>query len=411
MREEQEVSASRPEAASPDSGQVSRRGFLKAAALGGAVAAGTAQGASAMGPAWEQTSDRRIRMGIVGGGFGASFHWHEHPNCRVEAVSDLRTDRREHLMRTYKCEKSYESLEKLILDTQVEAVAIFTGAPDHPRHTVMCMEAGKHVISACPACMTLEQAAELKEIKERTGLTYMQAETSYYRWDTITARRLFTDGKFGKLVYTEAEYYHPSDKAERDALWFWNGKRTWRYGFPPMLYPTHSTAFLIGVTRERLTRVSCLGWGDGGEGLLDNAYDNPFWNEMGMFLTDQGHAFRCNVGWKLRAHGERAQWFGTEGALYSRGSGGQPFVMQLASGASQVMPDYWHMVPEAMRRDSGHGASHPFLTNEFIMALVEEREPATDLYESLAFCVPGIVAHQSAYKDGEQLKIPSFDPA
>ena len=37
-------------------------------------------------------------------------------------------------MEVYKCEKSYESLEELILDKNVDAVAIFTGAPDHVRH-------------------------------------------------------------------------------------------------------------------------------------------------------------------------------------------------------------------------------------------------------------------------------------
>jgi hypothetical protein len=43
----------------------------------------------------------KVRTGIVGGGFGASFYFHEDPNCIVEAVSDLRKDRREHLMEVY----------------------------------------------------------------------------------------------------------------------------------------------------------------------------------------------------------------------------------------------------------------------------------------------------------------------
>jgi hypothetical protein len=64
-----------------------------------------------------------------------------------------------------------------------------------------------------------------------------------------------------------------------------------------------------------------------------------------------------------------------------------------------------------MRYDSGHGGSHPFITNEFIMALVEERAPAIDLYEALAYTVPGLVAHASSFKDGEQLDIPNFDRA
>ncbi|GMV95018.1 MAG: oxidoreductase [Candidatus Hydrogenedentota bacterium] len=387
-----------------------RRSFL---AMGGATFLGlTASSLSSVAdtPAWTPSSDRKVRMGVVGGRFGCSFHWHQHPNCEVAAVSDLIPERRDRLMQTYQCDKTYESLEKLILDPDIEAVALFTGAPDHPRHTVACMEAGKHVISACPACLTLDEAAEIKEVKERTGLRYMSAETSFYRWETITARRLYEDGLFGDLIYTEAEYYHPMNDAERETLWFFNGERTWRYGFAPMLYPTHCTAFLVGVTKERLTKVSSIGWGDNHPALSDNAYGNPFWNEMGMFETTSGRPFRCNVGWHIHAHGERAQWFGTEGALYMPNSGGQPFALRLPGGGEEALPDYWHMVPEAMRYDSGHGRSHPFITNEFIMALVEDREPAIDLYESLAYCVPGIIAHESSKRGGEQLAIPQFDP-
>lgn len=393
---------------------LSRRGFLAGATASLALPmAASALGKSlADAPAWEQRSDKKIRIGIVGGGFGQSFHWHEHPNCTVEAVSDLRPDRLTQLQGKYKCDKTYESLEKLILDPAIDAVAVFTEAPNHARHVIDCMEHGKHVISAVPACCALEEAARMKEVKERTGLKYMMAETSSYRWETITARRLLRDGLLGELIYTEGEYYHPMDKAGRDALWYYKDQRTWRYAYPPMLYPTHSSAFLVGVTGERLVKVSCIGWGDteNDPALRDNAYNNPFNNAMAMFLTDQGHPFRCNVAWDIKAHGERAQWFGTRGAMYMPGSGGQPFVLQLPDQTLSGLPDYWHMVPEAMRYDTGHGKSHPFITNEFVMALVEDREPLVDLYEALAFTVPGIVAHESCFKDGEQLPIPSFDP-
>jgi hypothetical protein len=57
----------------------------------------------------------------------------------------------------------------------------------------------------------------------------------------------------------------------------------------------------------------------------------------------------------------------------------------------------------------GYGGSHGYLTNEFIMALVEDREPFIDVYEGIALSAPGIIAHESAIKNGEVLKIPSFD--
>jgi hypothetical protein len=63
-----------------------------------------------------------------------------------------------------------------------------------------------------------------------------------------------------------------------------------------------------------------------------------------------------------------------------------------------------------MRYDSGHACSHPFLTHEFVMAIVEDREPAINIYEALAMTVPGIVAHQSALRGGEQLEVPDFSP-
>jgi predicted dehydrogenase len=108
-------------------------------------------------------SAKKIRIGVLGGGFGGSFQWHEHPNSIVEAVSDLRPERRDALMRTYGCEKSYESLDELIHDRNVDAVAVFTGAPDHVRHCVAAMRAGKHVMSAVPAATSLEDAALLRD--------------------------------------------------------------------------------------------------------------------------------------------------------------------------------------------------------------------------------------------------------
>jgi len=392
---------------------ISRRSFMRktgqAVVAGGLVGVSTAE---AMSKPLE--TGRRIKMGVVGGGFGTSFQWHEHPNCIVHAVSDLRSDRRDRLMKTYKCERSYESLEKLILDKQIEAVAVFTGAPDHMRHCVLAMNAGKHVICAVPAAMNLDECAQLREAKERNDRRYMMAETSYYRSYTIAARDLYRQGKFGELFYSEVEYYHPRSEESMKKFWHYQGKRTWRYGFPPMHYPTHSTGFLVGVTKERLTEVSCLGWSSPKLGIYtqrDNVYDNPFSTESALFKTDRNHMCRCNVFFADGvAHGERAQWFGREMAFYMPGSGGQPFRIQGKNAPQWTqVPDFWERLPEPLRHKTGHGGSHSFITHEFVAALAEDREPAVDVYEALAMTAPGIVAHQSALKGGEQMKVPSFD--
>jgi len=391
-------------------GNLSRRDFL--GAIGAAALMGSAGPGAVLKAAAETRSDRKIRLGVVGGGFGSSFQWHLDPNCIVEAVSDLRGDRREILRKAYKCPKVYESLEKLVLDPKVEAVAVFTGAPDHARHVVDVLKHGKHCICAVPACLTLEEAQLLKETKERTGLTYMMAETSYYRWPAILARELWREKRFGRFLYSEVEYYHNMIGAVRDGLSFYQGKRTWRYGYPPMLYPTHSTCFHVGVTRERLTEVSCLAWGDDEPALKDNDYNNPYCNQVALFKTGGGNICRCNVFWRVQAGGERAQWLGERMSMYMDGESGQPFVIKEAGKADvRQVPNYFNLLPEPMRIPTGHGDSHAFLTHEFIAALVENRSPAVDLYEALAMTVPGIVAMASSRKGGEQMKVPSFDKA
>ena len=361
----------------------------------------------------------KVRLAVVGGGFGATFWWHEHPNCQVTAVTDLREDRRHRLMARYSCKNVFDSLE-IMLDKAADdfdAVAVFSGAPRHVDHVVTCMEAGKHACCAVPAAVTLDECRRLKQTKERTGLKYMMAESSYYRQACIAAREMFEKGEFGNIFYSEVEYYHPHIGDRKSGLSFYNGKPTWRYGFPPMLYPTHSTGYLVGVTKERLTHVSCLGV-KGGEGYPapnETQWNNPFVAQMALCKTDRGNMCRVGVFWNGTAHGERAQWFGEEMTAYMAGSSGQRNTTTVVGQGTKPwnIPAYWKTdrLPEPMRHDSGHGGSAAFITAEFIDALVADREPAIDVYESLAMTAPGIVAHESALQEGKHLAVPSFDKA
>lgn len=360
-------------------------------------------------------ADRKLRVGIVGGRFGTSFQFHEHPNCDVAAVADLRADRRDRLATTYKCSTAYNSLDELLKDRSVEAVGLFTPAPDHVAHATATLKAGKHVLSAVPAAMTLEECAQLIEAVERSGLTYMMAETSYYQQLTISARRFFKEGAFSRIYSCESEYHHSG----LEELFFEDGKKTWRHGFPPMHYPTHCTAHLVSVTGERLTEVSCLGWGDGDEILRTNAYRNPFWNETAFFKTDNGTAFRVAVYWKGAHRGtERAQYYGDKMSFFfNHPNGLGPVIVRMQGPRTALeqyeMPKWWatEMLPAPLRHDSGHEGSHTFITHEFVSAVLERRRPTVDVHEAVAYTAPGIVAHQSALKGGLQMKIPSFDRA
>lgn len=413
-----------PAAAGHGHSSLTRRCFLRQAATATAATASAVTFSHTRPAMAANTAPRAVRIGVVGGGFGCAFQWHEHPDCVVEAVSDLRADRRERLMRTYGCPKAYPSLEVLVKDPKIDAVAIFTDGPLHVQHVEECMRHGKHALSAVPAAWgSLEEAERLLETVRHHGLTYMMAETGYYQQSTITARQFYRDGRFGDLYYAEGEYQHPG----LEVLYVIDGKRTWRYGMAPMHYPTHTTSQWVGVTGDPLVEATCHGWGDGDAILRDNPYHNPFWNESAMFRSQNGRAFRANIWWKGAHRGcERAQWIGSQLSFFSPHPNGlgpvlvrsearlekddAGFERQAPAFEAFDIPEWWKtdLLPEPLRHSSGHEGSHTFLTHEFIDALVHHRRPDVDVYEALAYTVPGIIAHQSALEHGAQKNIPQF---
>lgn len=408
----------------PSNAPLTRRQFVTQGAV--ALAAVAPLALPGLVHAQSSASSKKLRIGIIGGRFGLGFQFHEHPDCIVEAVSDLRPERRAALQKTYKCAKAYDSLEELVKDPKVEAVFLATPMPDHPRHVLLSLAAGKHVLCAVPAAMTLEDCQRLIEAVKKTGLTYMMAETSHWQQLTISVRKFYREGAFGHLYHTESEYHHPG----LEELYFENGQRTWRHGMPPMQYPTHCTAHLISVTGERLTSVTCHGWGDDHLIVKDNVYQNPFWNETALFRTSAGNSMRVAVWWRgAQRGGERARFFGDKMSFYFGGpNGSEPCIVRSQEKvrtekdtggfvrAAQVLEPYkevqwWKtdLLPEPLRHNSGHEGSHCFITHEFVDAVLKQRKPAVNIYEAVAYTAPGIVAHQSALKGGELMKIPQFD--
>ena len=368
-----------------------------------------------------------VRIGIVGGRFGATFQWHLEPSAQVEAVCDLRKDRRQTLSEVYLCPNQYDDFREMLKHPGLDAVGVFTPAPLHAWMAVEAMEAGKHVISAVPAALTIEDLERLIETVKRTGVRYMMAETSYYRPEIIAAREMSERGEFGTIVYSEAEYHH---EGLIPLMYDDRGLPTWRHGLPPMWYPTHSTGMVIPVTGERLTEVQAIGWGDNHEVCRTNRYNNPFWNTVGMFKTSSGKASRIAVFWHVAAGGtERAHFYGDRASFIMRRPEGSPNTVvriekngetmldangypegKVKSGAWEPN-DYHDRLPEPMRVATGHGGSHAFLTHEFITAIAEDRHPSVNIWEAAAYTAPGIVAHASALADGESRKIPDLGTA
>lgn len=347
---------------------------------------------------WQPVSGRKVRVGLVGYGaarFSAAFGFQDHPNVEVVAVSDLFPDRCAALAKAARCSKTYSSLEELVKDPGIEAVFVATDAPSHARHAIEVLRHGKHVAIAVPAIFgSLEEADQLYEAVKTSGKKYMMFETSYFHEDNYAMRQIYNAGGFGKLVYSEGEYYHYAGDN-------WPASyKEWRIGLPPQFYPTHSNAYYICVTGGSFTEVSCLGMKS-----LDkvfqtgaNKYNNQFGTEIALFRTNEGGMSRMAVSWDTPGPGnEIGRVRGQKGSFYEK-----------YEGLEKDLPGLVRPPLPATVSPGGHGGSHGRLTDEFITAILLDRKPLIDIGMALNLTVPGIVAHQSALKEGELMKIPQY---
>lgn len=346
---------------------------------------------------WVPVSDKKVRVGIIGYGlckFGAAFEFQNHPNVEIVAVSDLFPDRCAELAKACRCSKTYPSLEELVKDDSIEAVFIATDAPSHAKHAIEALKHGKHVAVAVPAVFgSLEDADRLYEAVKTSGKKYMMFETSCFHEDLYAMKQIYDKGGFGKLVYSEGEYYHYMDEPLASY-------KNWRVGLPPQYYPTHSNAYYVGVTGGSFTEVSCLGIPSIVQQLQpsNNTYKNPFGTEIALFRTSEGGMSRMAVSWDSPGdHGEKGRIRGQKGSYYGK-----------YEGHEKQLPDIVRPPLPPGVDQGGHGGSHGRLTDEFIAAVLQDRQPLVNIAVALNMTVAGIVAHNSAMKNGETLKIPQY---
>jgi len=391
----------------------------------------------------------KVKIAMIGcGAFAQSFIplFKLHPLVEKVWLSDTNTDKLRENAANHGINETFLSLDEACASPEVDACVIITQNWMHAPQAAQALKAGKHVYSAVPAGIDVDEIAMLVDVVNRTGQIYMMGETSYYMPGTVFCRKKFQAGEFGKIVYSEGEYYHDWEHGLYDVM-KWRGGVNWKRtaGSPPMHYPTHSIGAVLGATDARLTHVSCHGFVDQHEdGLYRpgvNQWDNRFSNQSALFSASDGSAVRIN---EFRRIGhpsiDRVSMWGTQGCFENNLAGAvwltrdrkatqrvddqlkSRYVEAKVGGGMEKIGDDVHTgiapVHDASRlprefigQHNGHGGSHQFLVDDFVKACVTGKQPPVNVWRAARYTVPGLTAHESALKDGERLVVPDFgDP-
>src|SRR5882757_8973287 len=267
-----------------------------------------------------------ISIGVVGAGqFAPSFLrlWTAHPDVGQVSLTDVLPDRLAEMAEKQGITVTHASFDEM-LESDLDAVAIFTQRWLHGEMAIKALEAGKHVYSTVPMAIQADQIARIIELVKETGLTYMMGETSFYYPSSVYCRQKLADGAFGRVFYSEGDYVHDMDLGFY-AAYQYSGGDEWKKtaSFPPMLYPTHAVGNALSVTGQHATHVSCIGVKDDrGDGVFDqeiSQFDNDFSNATALFKLADGGVMRTNemrrVGYPSHIRESRLRVFGTEGSF------------------------------------------------------------------------------------------------
>ena len=99
----------------------------------------------------------------------------------------------------YDIQASYGSYEAVGSDPEVDVVYIGTPHPFHHRDTVMCLEAGKHVLCEKAFTMNAAEAEDIINLARQKNLFLMEAMWTRFFPIHVRIREILDDGLLGDL--------------------------------------------------------------------------------------------------------------------------------------------------------------------------------------------------------------------
>ena len=130
------------------------------------------------------------------------------PNVKLTAVADLRQEPLDRAREQYGVD-TYTSVEAMCESPNVEVVWVCTPNLFHAEHTIIAAEHGKHVICEKPMAVTLEQAQEMVDVVDRTGVRYVQGHSKIFDPPIRRMREIISSGEMGRLIQLNTWEYKP----------------------------------------------------------------------------------------------------------------------------------------------------------------------------------------------------------
>lgn len=216
----------------------------------------------------------KLRGAIDGCGMISEFHlrgWSRIPEVEIVALCNRTLSRAEERRAQYvPGARVYDNLESMLAQEQLDFLDILTTPEMHASHCLAARRADLHVICQKPLCPTLKEARELVAAMSESPHIFAVHENHRYRPWFQRVRKLFLEGKLGKLSLLRVEHLIPTEPREA----YKNQSETGVW----LEYGSHLVDMmrsLLGEPSRVHARMHHLNPAVAGESLAHAVYDYP----------------------------------------------------------------------------------------------------------------------------------------
>jgi hypothetical protein len=358
-------------------------------------------------------TDRRIRLGIWGCGRGKNFvNSARLLNIDVVAGCDIHEEIRERFKQDVP-EAFCTADEKEFLAYDMDVILVATYLPDHAKHTIMALEAGKHVLCEVTPFQTPADAVKVIEAVEKSGKIYNILENYPFTQQNMYMQQMYEKGFFGDFVYGEFDYLHEC----RTLTYGYNtypvsipvspgyAVHNWRSYLNYHHYCTHSLGPAMYITNLRPVSVSAVKDEVCMPGLLDGiraATACP-----SMIKMSNGGLVRNLMGSTTNDFHMGMRFWGTKaGAQHMRdefqlriGGTGEGYLMN-------VKPELTEL--QKLAFESGHGGGDFWELYFFAREFLYGEKAFWNVYRAADVTLAGIMAIRSEKRNGQSIEIPDL---
>jgi predicted dehydrogenase len=178
---------------------------------------------TAAGHAKVPTGPRPVGIGLVGAGYWGRNVARNFLDCGATELlwlCDLDESAAARLVGRRSEVRITSELDKMLADSEVEAVAVVTPPRTHLEVGMACLRAGKHVLMEKPLATSVAAAERLVATAAEMGLTLMCDHTFCYTPHVRRIRDLIHSGELGELQYIDSTRVNLGlVQSEVDVLW------------------------------------------------------------------------------------------------------------------------------------------------------------------------------------------------